>query len=60
MPEIKTVFVQGPKTSEIAYGAKGLGELATIPTAPAVAGAYFARDGILRTVLPLCETPYAK
>jgi CO/xanthine dehydrogenase Mo-binding subunit len=28
-----------------AYGAKGIGEISSIPTAAAVAGAYFARDG---------------
>ena len=40
------------------YGAKGIGEISTIPTAAAVAGAYFARDGRLRTRLPLEGTPY--
>jgi CO/xanthine dehydrogenase Mo-binding subunit len=41
-----------------AYGAKGIGEISSIPTAAAVAGAYFARDGKLRTSLPLDGTPY--
>jgi len=36
-----------------AYGAKGVGELATIPTAPAVAGALYRKDGILRQRLPM-------
>ena len=41
-----------------AYGAKGIGEISTIPTAAAIAGAYHARDGVLRTRLPLERTPY--
>jgi CO/xanthine dehydrogenase Mo-binding subunit len=41
-----------------AFGAKGIGEISTIPTAAAVAGAYFALDGKLRTSLPLQDTPY--
>lgn len=44
----------------LAYGAKGVGEIATIPTAPAVQNAYYNRDGIFRTVLPLADTPYTK
>jgi aldehyde oxidoreductase len=43
-----------------AYGAKGIGEISSIPTAAAVAGAYFARDGKLRTSLPLEGTPYSR
>ena len=43
-----------------AYGAKGIGEIATIPTAPAVQGAYYARDHILRTSLPMPDTFYKK
>ena len=47
-------------TKVLAYGIKGVGELATIPTAPALAGAYFALDGQLRPSLPLENTPYQK
>ena len=43
-----------------AYGAKGIGEIATIPTAPAAQGAYYARDHILRTSLPMQDTFYKK
>jgi xanthine dehydrogenase molybdenum-binding subunit len=42
-----------------AYGAKGVGELASIPTAAAVAGAYYRRDGQLRRSLPLTGTPWS-
>jgi hypothetical protein len=31
-----------------------------IPTAPAIACAYWQRDGKLRTSLPLRETPYSR
>ena len=43
---------------DAAWGAKGIGEIATIPTAPAVQGAYYARDGVFRTKLPLDNTFY--
>ncbi|MGE5357336.1 MAG: selenium-dependent xanthine dehydrogenase [Deltaproteobacteria bacterium] len=35
------------------YGAKGIGEIGLVPTAAAVANAFFAFDGIKRTKLPL-------
>ncbi len=60
VPPMDIRFVQGETLSDAAYGAKGCGELATIPTAPAVAGAYYALDGILRTKLPMENTYYRK
>lgn len=45
---------------ELACGAKGVGEIVSIPTAPAIACAYFQRDGKLRASLPLKETPYSR
>ncbi|HTP59544.1 MAG TPA: hypothetical protein VMM82_11540, partial [Spirochaetia bacterium] len=45
--------------SAAGFGAKGIGEISAIPTAAAVAGAYFALDGKLRTSLPLKGTPYS-
>ena len=45
---------------DAAYGAKGIGEIAAIPTAPAVQGAYYALDGVFRTSLPLEKTWYRK
>ena len=45
---------------DVAYGAKGVGEIATIPTAPAAQGAYYALDGVLRTKLPMPDTYYTK
>lgn len=47
-------------SSELAYGAKGVGEIVMIPTAPAIACAYWQRDGKIRTSLPLKETPYSR
>ena len=35
------------------YGAKGIGEIGLVPTASAVANAYYAFDGQKRTKLPL-------
>lgn len=60
VPEIDVKFVSAPVKGEAAYGAKGIGEISSIPTAPAVAGAYFKRDGVLRTSLPFEGTPYRK
>jgi selenium-dependent xanthine dehydrogenase len=59
VPEIQTIIVE-KNTNSLAYGAKGVGEIVTIPTAPAVAGAYYLRDGKNRTRLPLLETPYSR
>lgn len=59
-PPVEVIFVQGPGTAPQAYGAKGVGELSVIPTAPAIAGAYFALDGKERTRLPIDDTPYQK
>jgi selenium-dependent xanthine dehydrogenase len=52
VPEIEVVAIEiddldGP------YGAKGVGEIGSIPVAPAVASAYWAFDGQKRTRLPL-------
>jgi len=60
VPPIKTIFVQGEKPINIAYGAKGCGEIATIPTAPAVAGAYYKLDGKIRNKLPMSDTFYKR
>lgn len=59
VPPIEAVIIEKNPDPK-AFGAKGLGEIATIPTAPAVAGAYFNRDGELRTELPLAGTPYSR
>ena len=43
-----------------AFGAKGIGEISSIPTAPAVQLAYYNRDGKFRTRLPLEDAPYSR
>jgi selenium-dependent xanthine dehydrogenase len=59
VPEIECRIIEkNPAT--LAYGAKGVGEIVMVTTAPAVACAYFQRDGKLRTSLPLQETPYSR
>jgi len=60
VPPIEVVIVQNPAYTEAAYGSKGVGELATIPTAPAVQGAYYKLDGVFRQKLPLEGTAYRK
>lgn len=59
IPEIESIIIEKNKT-ELAYGAKGVGEITLVPTAPAVQAAYYKRDGIFRTSLPLENTPYSK
>lgn len=58
IPNIHAIYVEKEKLLDVAYGAKGIGEIATIPTAPAVQGAYYALDGKFRTKLPLEDTFY--
>lgn len=59
MPEIELIFVEEPDP-ETAYGARGVGEIGLVPTAPAVAGALEAFDGIHRTQLPMKDSPAAR
>ncbi len=58
-PDIRAIIVEN-NTSDLALGAKGIGEICSIPTPPAVALAYQNRDGIFRTSLPLESTPYSR
>jgi len=57
-PEIHTTFAARNERLPAAHGAKGVGELATIPTAPAIAGAYYKFDGVFRQKLPMENTYY--
>ena len=45
---------------EVGGGAIGIGEITAIPTAPAIADAYYRYDGKFRTSLPLENTPYTR
>ena len=60
IPDIHAIYVEKKELLPFAYGAKGIGEIATIPTAPAVQGAYYAMDHVLRTKLPMENTYYSK
>lgn len=61
VPPIETILVHAENIHDgLAFGIKGVGELATIPTAPALAGAYYALDGKLRPSLPMEDTFYQK
>ncbi len=59
IPEIETILVEKNK-EDLSYGAKGVGEIVVVPTAPAVQGAYYKLDGNFRTKLPLENTFYKK
>ena len=60
VPDIETHIVKGPGYVDLAYGARGIGELACIPIAPSLAHAYFRLDGQMRTRLPMEDTFYRK
>lgn len=53
VPELEVKLLEVPDTLGAAYGAKGVGEIGLVPTAPAVAAALHAFDGIRRTQLPM-------
>ena len=59
VPEIRAIVVDKPGL-DLANGAIGIGEITSIPTAPAIADAYFRYDGERRYALPLENTPYAR
>ena len=58
MPEMELIFIEEPDP-ECPFGARGVGEIGLVPTAPAIAGALYRYDGILRTRLPMRESPAA-
>jgi xanthine dehydrogenase molybdenum-binding subunit len=59
MPEIEVLLVEEPEP-EGPFGAKGVGEIGLVPTAPAVAAALEAFDGIRRFRLPMKDSPAAR
>ncbi len=59
MPEVEVILVEEPDP-ETPYGARGVGEIGLVPTAPAVAGALYAYDKVRRTTLPMKDSPAAK
>ncbi len=59
MPEVECVLVEVPEPVG-PYGAKGLGEIGLVPTAPAVAGALRAFEGEWRNRLPMKDSAAAR
>ena len=57
VPPVKAIVIDKPGL-ELANGAIGIGEITSIPTAPAIADAFFRYDGKRRFSLPLSETSY--
>jgi selenium-dependent xanthine dehydrogenase len=51
MPEVHSIILEY-RTSEGPYGAKGIGEVTTIPTAPAILNAIYNACGVRITELP--------
>ena len=60
IPDIHAIYVEKEEELPFAYGAKGIGEIAAIPTAPAAQGAYYAMDHVFRESLPMKGTFYNK
>ena len=58
MPEMELIFVE-EEDPECPFGARGVGEIGLVPTAPAVAGALYQFDGTVRRQLPLSDSPAA-
>lgn len=52
MPDMEIIGIE-EKDPVGPYGAKGIGEIGLVPTAAAIANAFYAFDGIKRTKLPL-------
>jgi len=58
MPEMELIFVEEPDP-ECPFGARGVGEIGLVPTAPAIAGALYKYDGKVRLSLPMSDSPAA-
>ncbi|HWO00745.1 MAG TPA: selenium-dependent xanthine dehydrogenase [Blastocatellia bacterium] len=59
MPEVELFMIE-EEHPDGPYGAKGVGEIGLVPTAPAVAGALYKFDGIRRFTLPMKDSPAAR
>jgi xanthine dehydrogenase molybdenum-binding subunit len=59
MPQIEVLFVEEHEP-EGPFGAKGVGEIGLLPTAPAVANALYRFDKVRRTRLPMKDSPAAR
>ena len=45
---------------ECPHGARGVGEIGLVPTAPCIAGALYKFDGVIRKQLPMRDSPAAQ
>jgi aldehyde oxidoreductase len=54
MPQTEIIGIE-EKDPVGPYGAKGIGEIGMVPTAAAIANAFYAFDGVKRTKLPLSK-----
>jgi selenium-dependent xanthine dehydrogenase len=59
MPEVELILIE-EQHPDGPYGAKGVGEIGLVPTAPAVANALYKYDGIRRFTLPMKDSPAAR
>ncbi|HBE85547.1 MAG TPA: selenium-dependent xanthine dehydrogenase, partial [Lachnoclostridium sp.] len=59
MPPVDVRFIE-KNPSDVAFGAKGVGEIVCVMGAPALQNAYFKKDGVFRYKLPLDNTFYRK
>lgn len=59
MPPVEVILVEDHEP-EGPFGAKGVGEIGLVPTAPAVAAALEAFDGIRRMTLPMKDSAAAR
>ena len=55
VPPIEVQIIEVPQPNA-PYGIKGVGEIGLVPTAPAVAAALHAHDGVWRNALPMAQT----
>ena len=59
MPEMELIYVE-EEDPECPFGARGVGEIGLVPTAPAIAGALYQFDGQVRRQLPMSDSPAAQ
>ena len=59
MPEMELMFIEEPDP-ECPFGARGVGEIGLVPTAPAIAGALYQYDKVIRRQLPMTDSPAGK
>lgn len=59
-PQIHVHLIEKGVPEQMAYGAKGIGEISSIPMAPSISNAYRRVDGEERRSLPLRHTGYKK